>query len=129
MKNTNSKLVLIIDDDDDLCQMLKVILSESFDNIQYAHNLEMGKSLLGQVMPDVVFLDNNLPDGSGLSMIQYIKGTLPDARVILITAMDNSREEALKSGADVFLEKPLTHASIYGALGLSTTPSEEENVA
>ena len=119
VKNSNSKLVLIIDDDDDLCQMLKAILSESFDNIQYTHNLEMGKKLLSEVLPDVIFLDNNLPDGQGLSLVKFIKETLPAARVILITAMDNSKEEALQSGADIFLEKPLTHTSIFNALGQS----------
>lgn len=129
MKNSDSKLVLIIDDDDDLCQMLKAVLSNSFECIQYAHNLEMGKKLLFEAMPDVVFLDNNLPDGQGLSLIQYIKMTLPTTKVILITAMDNSKEEALQSGADVFLEKPLTHKSIFDALDHAVRKTDSENVA
>ena len=129
MKDSNARLILIIDDDDDLCQMLKAILSSSFEDIRYANSLEMGKKLLFDSMPDVVFLDNNLPDGQGVSLIQHIKINLPATKVILITAMDNSREEALQSGADVFLEKPLTHTSIFGALDQAMRKTDSENVA
>jgi two-component system OmpR family response regulator len=112
----NYKLALIIDDDDDLCQMLKTILTSTFDNIQYTHNLEMGKELLSKSAPDVVFLDNNLPDGQGLTLIKFIKTNSSSTGVILITAMGNSREKALEYGADVFLEKPLTYSSIFNAV-------------
>jgi two-component system OmpR family response regulator len=116
----NYKRALIIDDDDDLCQMLKTILSNTFDIVQYTHNLEMGKKLLSHSTPDVVFLDNNLPDGQGLSLIKYIKENLSSTAVILITAMGNSREKAIEYGADVFLEKPLTYSSIFNALDKAT---------
>jgi two-component system OmpR family response regulator len=112
----NYKLAVIIDDDDDLCQMLKAILNSTFDNVQYTHNLEMGKELLSRLAPDVVFLDNNLPDGQGISLIKYIKTNLSSTAVILITAMGNSKEKALEYGADVFLEKPLTYTSIFNAI-------------
>jgi response regulator of citrate/malate metabolism len=73
--------------------------------------------LLSSVRPDVVFLDNNLPDGQGVSLIKSIKEEMPSTTVILITAMDNAKEDALKYGADIFLGKPLTFASIKEALG------------
>jgi two-component system OmpR family response regulator len=112
----NSKLALIIDDDEDLCQMLKAILGSKFSTIKLAHTLESGKKLINQLVPDVIFLDNNLPDGSGISLIKDIKGVLPSSTIILITAMDNFREQAIEYGADVFLEKPLTYTSIVNAL-------------
>ena len=116
----NYKLALIIDDDDDLCQMLKTILSSTFGNIQCAHNLEMGKKFLSTSAPDVIFLDNNLPDGQGVTLIKYIKDNLSATAVILITAMDNSKEKAMEYGADVFLAKPLTYSSIFTALNKAT---------
>jgi two-component system OmpR family response regulator len=112
----NYKLALIIDDDDDLCQMLKTILTSTFDNIQYTHNLEMGKELLSKSSPDIVFLDNNLPDGQGITLIKYIKKNLSSTGVILITAMGISKEKAMEYGADVFLEKPFTYSSIFYAV-------------
>jgi two-component system OmpR family response regulator len=112
----NYKLALIIDDDDDLCQMLKTILNSTFDNVDFAHNLEMGKEFLSRSAPDVVFLDNNLPDGQGVTLIKYIKTNLSSTAVIVITAMGNSKEKAMEYGADVFLEKPLTYSSIFNAI-------------
>jgi two-component system OmpR family response regulator len=112
----NYKIALIIDDDFDLCIVLKSILSDAFDNIQYTHTLQSGKELLTRLKPDIIFLDNNLPDGQGVNLIREIKESLPDSSVILITAMENSKEIAMKYGVDVFLEKPLTHAAIYHAL-------------
>ena len=50
----NYKLALIIDDDDDLCQMLKTILGSSFDNVQYTHNLKMGKTEIEPSTPPTV---------------------------------------------------------------------------
>jgi len=128
VKNSTLRQVVIIDDDDDICRMLTVILSRSFGKVEYALTLEAGRKLLSGTSPDVVFLDNNLPDGQGITLIQTIKNRRPDTVVILITAMDNSREAALKSGADIFLEKPLTYDSILNALKKITTQTGHENI-
>lgn len=114
----NHKLALIIDDDDDVCVILKSILSDAFDEIEYTHSLKSGREFLIRMKPDVVFLDNNLPDGQGVYLIQEIKNIIPAPLVILITAMDNSKKEAIECGTDIFLEKPLTYTSVYHALEL-----------
>lgn len=108
--------ILIIDDDLDLCTTLKSILGSQNGEVQYAHSLKSGKSLLKQLHPDIVFLDNNLPDGLGVDLIKEIKNILPSTFLIFTTALDNSRGKALEYGADVFLEKPLTYRSIFQVL-------------
>ncbi len=108
--------VLIIDDDLDLCTMLKSILGNKNGEVQYAHSLQSGKSLLKQLHPDIVFLDNNLPDGLGVDVIKEIKNIAPSSFLIFTTALDNYRGKALEYGADVFLEKPLTYKSIFQVL-------------
>lgn len=112
------KHALIIDDDTDLCLLLKVILNTSIPDVKLAHSIESGEKLLRYLRPDVIFLDNSLPDGQGLNYIKEIKSISPESRLIIITANDNTRDEAMLNGADFFLDKPLTPAKIQEALNL-----------
>lgn len=96
--------------------MLKTVLSGSINEIQYAHSLESGKKILKEFEPDIIFLDNNFPDGQGLDLIKEVKTFCPSSHLIFITAIENSKGKALEYGADAFLEKPLTYRSIETAL-------------
>jgi DNA-binding response OmpR family regulator len=107
---------LIIDDDPDLCQLLKSVLDTIIPIVEYTHTLKSGIKFLTQLQPDIVFLDNNLPDGQGTTLVKDIKSISPLSFVVFITALDSSKEKALTFGADAFLEKPLTYASILQIL-------------
>jgi DNA-binding NtrC family response regulator len=107
-----SSKVLIIDDDKDLCFLLKSILTPKVDNVNIATTLKEGTNLLNEEKPDVVFLDNNLPDGQGVMYISHFKAIAPQTKIILISAMPTAKEAALKNGADAFVEKPIVIASI-----------------
>ena len=116
MKKYNT--ALIIDDDYDLCMLLKAVLDSSISAVYCATNLKLGKKILVEYNPDVIFLDNNLPDGQGIHFIKEIKDIHPECVVIAISAMDNFRDSALTNGANMFLEKPLSAANINLALGI-----------
>jgi DNA-binding NtrC family response regulator len=112
----NYENALIIDDDTDLCLLLKVILKDLIPHVKFAHSIESGQRLLTQLKPDIIFLDNNLPDGQGVSRIKEIKSKSPGSLLIIITAAGFSREQSFKEGADLFLEKPFTYSNIFTAL-------------
>ncbi|MBS1683404.1 MAG: response regulator, partial [Bacteroidetes bacterium] len=65
---------------------------------------------------DIIFLDNNLPDGQGINFITEIKSIAPQTALVMITAMGHAQDTALGFGADIFIEKPLTSANIYETL-------------
>ena len=111
------KIALIIDDDEDLCLLLKTMLNARVPEVHCVYNIQNCKELLLRVTPDIVFIDNNLPDGKGVLFIKEIKARLPDARLIVISAMAGLQAEALEYGDDVFIEKPLTEHSLQKALG------------
>lgn len=107
---------LIIDDEPDLCELLKVLLADTIPDVKYAHSIESAEKFLTSLKPDVIFLDNNLPDGQGLNYIHEIRKFSPESRLIVITASDISREKVIEQGGDELLEKPLSAANIQKAL-------------
>ncbi len=57
-----------------------------------------------------IFLDNHLPDGTGVSHIRQIKQNCPLCKVVMITAHDNQtdRDDACIEGSDYFIGKPFS---------------------
>jgi DNA-binding NtrC family response regulator len=114
----NYKKAIIVDDDIDLCIMLKSILQPMIPEIQCANTIKAGKDFVLQSRADLVFVDNHLPDGQGVELVKVIKRNSPTSTVIFITAVGSlSKDKAMANGADAFIEKPLTHSSIMKALG------------
>ncbi|WP_232825871.1 response regulator transcription factor [Chitinophaga alhagiae] len=107
-KQTMGALILIIDDEPDICHLLQLSLSKHGYKVKYVHALKEGMQFLKRQQPDILFLDIHLPDGSGLEALPAIKAQYPDLPVITISAYDNGMEKqkALTAGAARFLPKP-----------------------
>lgn len=67
-------------------------------------------ALVRRLVPDVVFLDINLPDGSGMAVLQQLHHDFPDLGVIVITvdASADCMREAVRKGALGYVLKPLS---------------------
>lgn len=107
----NERMLLIIDDELDACLLLKRVLKKRFPVITCAHTLEEGKAMAAANKPDVILLDNNLPDGYGIEHISKFKNFGYPVLLIMISAMDIS-QEALAAGADAFISKPADMLSL-----------------
>jgi DNA-binding response OmpR family regulator len=106
--------VLIIDDDDDIYFFLSTILKKKDIRSVHARSLEEGKSRIRSRQPPFIFLDNQLPDGSGIGFLPQLRILAPDAVIIAMTALlpEKSRIDAFYKGADYFLEKPFSKDQI-----------------
>ena len=104
-----TKSVLIIDDERDLCEVMSRILKKEGYEVDCAYNLAEASQKLG-AHPDIVIMDNNLPDGSGLKYIQMHPVEFYQSFVILITADPNKdlRESVDGVGITTFLAKPFS---------------------
>lgn len=121
MTQTNQKLhkILIIDDEGDLCLLLELILKNENTAIEHAQNLEIAKEMLEKERPDLVLLDNRLPDGLGIDFIPYIKANYPTTRIVMISGKDLSAKDiALETGANIFLSKPFTREQLFSSIQL-----------
>jgi two-component system OmpR family response regulator len=118
--NTNDSALdaLIIDDELDICFLLKSILKKRDLDVNYVNRLEDAKIALKNNTPPIIFLDNHLPDGLGIDFIAYVKANYPSTKIIMITAHDTpeDRTKAIQQGVDMFLGKPFTKDAITMAL-------------
>ena len=107
--------ILIIDDEVDICYLLSNILRSKNLEVNYVNSLKEATVFLLSQHPQIIFLDNHLPDGLGINYIKRLKENNPGTMVVMITAFDNHSEKstAFNNGADTFICKPFTRELIY----------------
>lgn len=107
------KRVLIIDDEIDLCMLIKSYLSKKNYEVHTAHSLSDGIRKLETVSPDVLLLDNNLPDGMGWKEAAGIQQKFPSMNITLISAFQipNDLKEQIDGNINI-LEKPISLTDI-----------------
>ncbi|WP_276372347.1 response regulator [Chryseolinea sp. H1M3-3] len=91
MKN---RKVLIIDDEQDFGMLMKRFFSQKNYDVYVAHNISDGMKLLDEQKPDIIFLDNNLPDGYGWDKTDFILSTYPHTQLNLISALNVPKTSA-----------------------------------
>lgn len=121
--NREKKRLLIIDDDENLNSMLRVLFEQQmpeFEILQAFDGFEAGK-MLAENTPAVILLDINLPGVDGHRLLQSIRGdaSLNNPIVVSISGMEDEiadREKILSEGADYFLEKPVDTEELVKAV-------------
>ena len=110
--------VLIIDDEEDICKLLTIALEKKNFNVSSANTIKEGLNLINQITLDYLFLDVNLPDGSGLDIIASVRKKYSKAGIVVISAYDNAKDKsiALRNGADFYISKPFNNETIYNSI-------------
>ncbi len=105
MKNSR---ILIVDDDDTLCYLLKEeLISEGyFVDIIYDSNKAI--EFIKKTSHDLLLLDLEMNGVSGFEILEYVKENHPDLQVIVLTANNNMRIaiDCIRKGAYDFINKP-----------------------
>jgi two-component system, NtrC family, response regulator PilR len=105
----NQALALVVDDEIDILDLLKITLKRMDIQALTATTLVEARAQLERNRFDLCLTDMNLSDGSGLTLIRHISEHYPQVPVAMITAhgsMD-SAVEAMKAGAFDFVAKPV----------------------
>lgn len=102
------KTILIVDDDPSILDVMRIILEEKGYSIEV---LEKGLDALSRIekeKPDLVFLDNWLPDITGEEVIKKLKRNSATRSIptVIISANHDITRIAKESGADDSLPKP-----------------------
>lgn len=108
MKDIYEARILIVDDEADLCKMVKDILQqEGFSRLFSASGCKKALETINIHLPDMVILDVMLQDGDGFELIREIRAVSP-VPVLFLSARDedDNRLLGLGLGADDYLTKP-----------------------
>lgn len=112
------KNVLIVDDSLYMRTIIKDALSQGdYEVVGQASNGEEAIDLAMQLNPDLVTLDNILPDMIGIDILRVFKEEGLKAKVIIVSAVGQQSviQEGMELGADEYIVKPFTSEKIIGA--------------
>ncbi len=106
------KRVLIIDDEVDFCLLMQFYLSKKNCEVEISHTLKEGIGLLMSKAPDIVILDNNLPDGLGWNAAKNIFDVIPGVHLFLISANNAQHKPEITNTNFHIVEKPISITQI-----------------
>ncbi len=99
--------ILMIEDENNICNLVKAVLETNDYQVLIARNGKNGKAMFLSHHPDLVILDLGLPDIDGLDFIQYARKD-SDTPIIVLSARTNEADKvtALDLGANDYVTKP-----------------------
>jgi DNA-binding response OmpR family regulator len=111
-------VVLLVEDDSNLCESLMSYLSREGFEVRVAGTLAETQAKLEEALPDVVVLDWMLPDGQGIDLLKDLSRTRPTLPVVLLTARAELVDKVvgLESGASDYLTKPFEPRELVARL-------------
>jgi len=106
----STPLVLVVDDDSDLCESLWDVFREQGFRVHLAYDVGGAQRALEKHEFQVVLLDMKLPGENGFSVLETIRKTNQQARTLVITGfpaeMETRVQQALQAGAEAVCYKP-----------------------
>jgi len=116
---TGQPLVLVIDDDNDLCLSLWEILRDQGYRVGLGSSVQTAADQLRERHYQVVLVDLRLPDGDGTAVARTVREVAPAARTLIITGYreaDPLVQRAMAEGADAVCYKPFDVPNLLSTL-------------
>lgn len=107
---TAKKSILIIEDDDDIRELIKLQLEREGHLVSDAHNAQAGLEVSQIKNFDLLIVDRMLPDMKGTELCQTLRllEVWKETPILMLTAMSENHDiiEGLDAGADDYITKP-----------------------
>ncbi len=115
---TATKTILIVDDDVELSDGLRVVLERQGFRVFQARDGQQGKQMVYQQRPDLVILDMMMPRMGGYPVLEHFKGKADAPPIIMITANEGSRHKAYAEylGVIDYIRKPFAMERLLEAV-------------
>ncbi len=122
-------LVMVVDDDPDLCSNLWDLLRDHGYRVCLAHDVRSGAERARERAYKVVLIDMRLPGGDGADVYHAVREANPEARTVVITGLrdelDKQIERIVQDGADAVCYKPFNVPQLLTTLDRLTKTGVE----
>lgn len=120
MTLSETKSIVIIEDDVHVASQLQAFInaSDMFSCMQVLHTFHAGKNFLSSNSPDILLVDINLPDGSGIDLIRFVTTTHHQTESLVLSLYGDEGHviEAIEAGSAGYLLKDGNYEDVIYAL-------------
>ena len=102
--STGGFKVLIVDDDADIRDLLRINLTDRADSVDEATNGQDAIDIAAESQPDVIVLDQQMPHMDGTTALPRLRAVSPHSRILMYSAVLEGHE-ASAAGADAYASK------------------------
>jgi len=115
---TDKPNLLLVDDDETFCSVLKPALEKRDFQVSVANDVKTGISLAEQTEPEYAVIDLRIGHDSGLEMVKKLISLDDNTQIVMLTGFASiaTAVEAIKLGAIHYLTKPANADEIVNAL-------------
>ena len=118
------RAVWIVDDDDELSHAVKLMLQLLDSTVEIFRDARSAaKRLLAGDRPDLIVLDINMPEVSGIDFLEFLRmrNDLKEIPVVMLSSetTDIQVDEAMRIGANAFVFKPVTLEELEEAMQIA----------
>ena len=114
--------IMVAEDQNDLVEFLRDVLEmQNHQVVATASNGEEAVEVFNKAMPDILFLDIAMPKKDGKAALAEIMVAHPDAKVVMVTALDDmdTIQECSAKGAVAYIVKPFNIDDINRAISVA----------
>ena len=125
------KTILVVDDDPELTDGLRIVLEKHGYRVITARDGQQGKQQVYQQRPDLMILDMMMPRMGGYPVLEHFKGK-PDAPpIIMITANEGSRHKAYAEylGVIDYIRKPFAMERLLESVEKGLAAAKEKTAS
>jgi DNA-binding response OmpR family regulator len=122
------KTILVIDDDHELSEGLRLILEKNGFKVLQANNGVQGKNQIYNQKPDLVIIDMMMPKMGGYPVLEHFRGKTDAPPFIMITANEGQRHKAYAEylGVVNYLRKPFAMDELLESVNKALNQSKPE---
>ena len=122
--------VLVVEDDPDMGFLLQRNFEREGYSVQWADCLEQAHVRLAEVVPDLLVLDVNLPDGTGFQLLDHLRKRNVMAPAVFLTARTDEADRLMgfAVGGDDYVTKPFSMAELLARLAALCRRAKQRNV-
>ena len=101
--------ILVVDDEEEICLMLRDFLTDEGYDVSYATSADAAMQQMREVRPALVLLDVKMPGKTGIEFLKEIKTFDPKVVVVMITALKDidTFKKCREAGASDYITKPI----------------------